>query len=520
MGSSTAKKVKDIILIVDDDVLNLEMLRILFTRAGQEVLTTVNGHQALQLAESHKPDIILLDIIMPEIDGYETCRLFKKNKELQQIPIIFMTVLNEIGDKIRGFEVGGVDFISKPVQNEEVLARIATHLALRKLQEKLEEANEELELRVTERTAELARSNADLRAEIVHRKRAEELLRNALAEVERLKNRLQAENIYLQEEIKLAHNFDSIISRNKTFKSLLGNVEKVATTVATVLIQGETGTGKELIARAIHNISDRRGLPLVKVNCAALSPSLIESELFGHEKGAFTGANSRKVGRFELADRGTIFLDEIGELPVDLQSKILRILQEGEFERLGGNKTIKVDVRIIAATNRNLRQAMESGDFREDLYYRLNVFPITIPPLRERTDDISLLVNHFVKLHSSKIGKKIEKISTNLIDKLLAYSWPGNIRELENLIERAIILSKDSILHVDDLPLDVALTEKPVASSSGTLQSMEHDHIKKILETCNWIIEGKRGAARRLDIAPSTLRDKMKKLRIVRPKEE
>lgn len=354
--------------------------------------------------------------------------------------------------------------------------------------------------------------------DITERKQAEEALREALEEVEKLKLRLQAENIYLQEEIKTDHNFDDIITKNEKLKGILRKVEQVASTSANVLIMGETGTGKELVARAIHNISDRRDRPLVKVNCAALPANLIESELFGHEKGAFTGALSRKIGRFELADKGTIFLDEVGDLPLDLQSKLLRVLQEGEFERLGNPVTMKVDVRVIAATNRNLAQEIRKNTFREDLYYRLNVFPIIVPPLRDRKDDIPLLAKYFAGKFSGRIGKKIENVPAKVMENLQAYNWPGNIRELENVIERAVILMQDNTLRLDDLPSrppDHAEADKPV---SENLAEVEKNHILKILTECNWIIDGNRGAARKLNLPASTLRDRIKKLGIRRPK--
>jgi len=354
--------------------------------------------------------------------------------------------------------------------------------------------------------------------DITERKKGEEALRSALNEVDKLKTRLQRENIYLQEEIKTDHNFDSIITANNELKKVLRRIEQVASTSSTVLILGETGTGKELFARAIHNISDRRDRPLVKVNCAALPANLIESELFGHEKGAFTGALARKIGRFELADKGTIFLDEIGDLPLDLQAKFLRVLQDGEFERVGSPTTIKVDVRVIAATNRSLEEDIQNGTFREDLYYRLNVFPITIIPLRERRNDIPLLVNHFVKKYSARIGKKIEMVSQELMEDLKYYDWPGNVRELENVIERAVILTGSDSLQIDDLPHGLIKNQDREASDSGKLQEIEKTHIIKILKECNWVIDGNRGAARRLGLPPSSLRDRMKKLGLKRPR--
>jgi PAS domain S-box-containing protein len=352
--------------------------------------------------------------------------------------------------------------------------------------------------------------------DITDRKRAEQALRNALNEVEQLKSRLQAENIYLQEEIKLDHNFEEIISRSDALKKVLRKVEQVASTEATVLILGETGTGKELFVRAIHNLSLRKDRPLVKVNCAALPPGLIESELFGHEKGAFTGALSRKIGRFELADGGTIFLDEIGDLPLDLQAKLLRVLQERAFERLGNPRPINVDVRVIAATNRDLKKAITAGNFREDLYYRLNVFPIALPPLRERTGDIPLLVRHFARRYGQKVGKVIDKIPQKVMTALQAYSWPGNVRELENIIERAVILSPGSILQLDER-LDLVRTIEAQPTTSLTLKEVEQNHILKVLEETGWRIEGEQGAAARLGLNPSTLRSRIEKLNIQKP---
>ena len=336
-----------------------------------------------------------------------------------------------------------------------------------------------------------------------------------LKEIELLKNQLQAENKYLQEEIKLTHNFDEIVTRSKLFHKVLQQIEQVASTDASVLILGESGTGKELIARAIHNISIRCKRPLVKINCAALPANLIESELFGHEKGAFTGAVDKKLGRFELADGGTVFLDEIGELPIELQAKLLRVLQEGEFERLGNPRTLKVNVRVIAATNRNLELAMEKKEFREDLYYRLNVFPIQCPPLRERKEDIPLLVKHFCQKHEAKIGKHISNIPSKVMEALMEYNWPGNIRELENIIERALILSKNEALEYGEwLPVVKASTGKVVESSK--LQDVEKEHIIEVLKKTGWKVSGELGAAKILGLNATTLEARMKKLGIKR----
>ena len=336
------------------------------------------------------------------------------------------------------------------------------------------------------------------------------------AEVEQLKDRLRAENVYLREEIKLSRNFEEIIGESKNFLKVLQKAEKVSATSATVLILGETGTGKELLARAIHNISDRKDRPLVKVNCAALPQNLIESELFGHERGAFTGAVSRKLGRFELADRGTIFLDEIGELPLEVQSKLLQVLQDGEFTRVGSTKPIKVNVRVLAATNQDLESAVRKGEFRNDLYFRLNVFPITMPPLRERKKDIPLLVRHFIKKYNPELGKKIKTVPKKAMKAFQVYDWPGNLRELENVIERAIILSPQNKLFVDEI-FDLSAGELPT-QNYRKLEDVERVHILKVLEDCGWIVEGDGGAALVLGLKPATLRFRMKKLGIQRPK--
>jgi len=334
--------------------------------------------------------------------------------------------------------------------------------------------------------------------------------------MEQEKTRLEATNIYLQEEIKGSHNFEELIGSSTSLKKVLKNVERVASTDSTVLVTGETGTGKELIARAIHNLSPRKNKPLVKVNCAAIPAGLIESELFGHEKGAFTGALTKKIGRFEVADKGTIFLDEIGELPLDLQSKLLRVLQESEFERVGGTQTFKINVRVIAATNRNLEHLTKSGQYRPDLYYRLNVFPIHLPALRERDGDIPLLAQYFVRKFVTAFGKKIEKIPERMLAALQRYPWPGNIRELEHVIERAVILSEGPELE----PIDWLSPASGTVSENGkalTLEEVERQHIRAILEQTNWRVSGPSGAAAVLGLKPTTLEARMKKLRITRP---
>jgi len=353
-------------------------------------------------------------------------------------------------------------------------------------------------------------------SDITERKKANEKLKLALSEIEQLKNRLQAENSYLQEQVNLNHSFEDILGQSAPLKTVLYQVEQVAPTETSVLIQGETGTGKELIARALHNLSQRKERTLVKVNCAALPGNLIESELFGHEKGSFTGATSRRIGRFELADKGTIFLDEIGELPLELQAKLLRVLQEGEIERLGDSKTIKIDVRIIAATHRDLKMMVENGDFREDLFYRLSVFPLTIPPLRERKNDITLLVQYFVNKYANKMGKQINSISETIMDKLQRYPWPGNVRELENIIERAVILSPNKNLVIPELLIPANNKQVNTSDTLVPLSELEKTHIIKVLKATDWKISGEDGAASILEMHPNTLRSRMSKLGIRR----
>ena len=348
------------------------------------------------------------------------------------------------------------------------------------------------------------------------RRDAERQLQASLAEVQNLRQRLLAESRYLEKEIAETGRFEEIIGESQVMRAILNQVDQVAPTDATILILGETGTGKELIARTLHRRSVRADRPMVKVNCAALPATLIESELFGHERGAFTGAVKTKIGRFELADEGTIFLDEIGDLPLDLQVKLLRVLQDGEFERLGSNETRTADVRVIAATNRDLIDAIKDGRFRDDLYYRLRVVPIELPPLRDRREDIPLLVWHFVRLHQIGQHKTIRRIPNQLSKALVGYDWPGNVRELANVIERAVILTDGETLVVDEA---FVREQAPSAFEAGSddLQVVERAHIVETLEKCGWKVKGRGNTAERLGLNPSTLRARMKKLGIHRP---
>ncbi len=343
---------------------------------------------------------------------------------------------------------------------------------------------------------------------------------NALAygEIRSLKDKLAEERVYLRDEVRTERNFEEVVGKSTVLRRVLRNVETVAPTDSTVLIYGETGTGKELIARAIHNLSPRRSKAFVKLNCAAIPTGLLESELFGHEKGAFTGAIAQRIGRFELADGGTIFLDEVGEIPLDLQTKLLRVLQEREFERLGSGRTLRTDARLIAATNRDLAALVEEKRFRADLFYRLNVFPVHMPPLHERPEDIPLLVRHFVEHYARRMKRAIETIPSETMEVLTRYRWPGNVRELQNLMERAVILSPGPVLHVPLGDLDVRATGGQPRGPAQTLEEAERAHIVATLTDTNWVVAGARGAAVRLGMNRSTLQFRMKKLGIMRPK--
>lgn len=345
--------------------------------------------------------------------------------------------------------------------------------------------------------------------DISERRRNERALKDALAQVERLKEQLQADNDYLREELQSQSDFSDIVGQSPAIKQVLTQIDYVAPTDSSVLIQGESGTGKELIARAIHQNSRRRNNPLVRLNCGAIAPNLVESELFGHEQGAFTGANRRRVGRFELANGGTLFLDEVGELPLDIQVKLLRVLQEGEFERLGSSKTIKVDVRVIAATNRDVMAMVEQERFRSDLYYRLNVFPIHAPALRQRMEDLPALCRHILQRLNHRLGKVFESMSEQALSSMQRYTWPGNVRELQNVLERAAITANPPILDVEPLAAQSSSLEQFVPL---TMKQAEAEHIKRTLKQTGGVIAGKQGAAELLDLPPSTLRSRMRKL--------
>jgi transcriptional regulator with GAF, ATPase, and Fis domain len=399
---------------------------------------------------------------------------------------------------------------------DRILTSIVDVTGHRQLEEKLQQGHDRMEATVQERTTELTRANAHLLEEIEERKKAEAALRDALAKIKQLTDKLQVENVHLQQELAREERFGEIIGQSPVISYVFFRIDQVAPQDTTVLLLGETGTGKGMVAREIHRRSSRSSRPMITVNCTALPANLIESELFGREKGAFTGAHARQMGRFELADGGTIFLDEIGEMPLELQVKLLRVVQDGEFERLGSPRTLKVDVRIIAASNRNLEEEIRAGRFREDLFYRLSVFPITIPPLRQRKEDIPLLVDYFVGKFNKKTGRKIGSVSQETLNALQNYHWPGNVRELESVIERAVITSQGTALQILDrfeiFRKSVEDTEQEVKA----LADLERDHILQVLHKTNWRVDGKSGAALLLGLNPSTLRARMRKYGIRR----
>ncbi len=414
-----------------------------------------DGLKALDELKSRRFDIVVTDIRMPGMDGIS---LLKEAKALDPAPeVIVITGHGTLETAVEAIRLGAYDYVRKPFRNEEIVRRI-----------------------------------------------------DALGSVKSLTNKVQT----LESKLGDDRARTRIIGESERMTRVLDVVRTIADSDEDVLIEGETGTGKELVARALHNLSPKKGKPLVKVNCAALPSGLIESELFGHERGAFTGAIARKIGRFELADGGTIFLDEIGDLPLDMQAKLLRVLQEGEFERVGGSQTMKVEVRVIAATNRDLQKLMAEGKFRSDLFYRLNVFPVEVPALHERTEDIPLLVQCFVSKYSLRFGKTIKSVTEKAMAALVKYDWPGNIRELENVIERAVILTEGQTLELGDWLSRP--TKAPSTSKVPSLDELQRSHILEVLDLTGGKVSGTDGAAAILGLKPTTLESRMKKLGIAR----
>jgi formate hydrogenlyase transcriptional activator len=514
---------KHSLLEINNAIINKLTQQALFAAAYEAIRRVVSFDRAAFLL--HQPETKTLKLVSMDRDTESEFFRLGKDYDLQESRISAW-VLDRQQAVVRGDleterqSAGDQRLIDEGIQSYCVLPLVAMGESIGTFTVWSETKN-----RYSEEDAELLREVANQVALAIANMKSYE-------EIASLKARLEKENVYLQEEIRTEHNFEEIVGTSTALLDLLRRVDQVAPTDSSVLIYGETGTGKELIARAIHNRSLRRSRPLVKVNCSAISAGLVESELFGHVKGAFTGAIERRIGRFELADGGTIFLDEVGELPLETQVKLLRVLQEREFEPVGSNRTVHVDVRIIAATNRSLQDSINAGTFRSDLYYRLNVFPLEAPPLRERPADISQLAMFFLTRYSRRLGKKMDGISAAAMEKFTSYSWPGNVRELQNVIERAVILSQGSLLEVDtdlisvstagtppDLTRNKAVSLVQPAENFSvlkTLDEVERDHISAVLRQTRGVIEGANGAAKTLGMHPNTLRHRMEKLGIKR----
>ena len=444
-------KTSPLIYVVDDDASVREALSSLIRSVGLRVEAFASAQEFLAHPQADAPSCLVLDVQLPGLSGLDLQQELAKADI--QIPIVFLTGHGDIPTSVRAIKAGALEFLTKPFNDEDLLDAIQLGIAR--------------DQRALKQKGELA-----------------------------------------------AHKFGDIVGTSAPLRNVLNQVEVVAPTDSTVLLLGETGTGKEIIARAVLNVSSRSNRPFVKLNCAAIPSGLLESELFGHEKGAFTGAVSQKIGRFELANGGTLFLDEVGDIPLELQPKLLRVLQEQEFERLGSTRTVRVDVRLIAATNRDLEQMVAEKQFREDLYFRLNVFPIRIPPLRERSEDISLLVQYYVDKYSQRMNKRIDVIPEETMAGLCRYSWPGNIRELQNLIERAVIMTPGNVLQIQ--VSDLQESNRTLSTMAGTLEDVERQRILQALREAGAVIGGPHGAAVRLGLKRTTLLSKMQKLGISR----
>jgi DNA-binding NtrC family response regulator len=474
------------ILLVDDNAANLDVLCTLLEGEDYDLALASNGDLALKIASRTRPELILLDVVMPGMDGYEVCRRLKADPNLRSIPVLFISALDRLEDVVAGFRAGGVDYVTKPFRDEEVLARVETHLRLER------------------QNRELAAKNNALEEEIVRRKK----LRGQLSMIARR----EAERWGLE----------GFVGRSATVRRIFDDVQLLRENPSTsVLIQGESGTGKELIARAIHFGSPRRESPFVPVNCASMPRELAESLLFGHVKGAFTSADADRAGYFEMAHEGTLFLDELGEMPLELQAKLLRVLEDGQIWRVGARQGHQVDVRVVAATNADLQRRIQETAFRQDLYFRIARFTVTAPPLRQRREDIPLLTRHFLQILAAEMGREAPDLSPQTLAKLQDYPFPGNVRELKNVVERALLESRGGEVQLQHLHLigaDLpAATTTPSTDELVTLEENERRHIQRVLEATGWRVRGPDGAARILGIPESTLRGRLGKLGIQRP---
>jgi len=485
------------LLLVDDVPANLDVLCALLEAEGFDVALATDGPLALEVAANTSPDLILLDVMMPEMDGFEVCRRLKRDPKLESIPVVFVTARDQAEDVVGGFRAGGIDYIPKPFRDEEVLARVRTQLRLSFLRHELEQAN----LTLVQRNGELEAKNQALEKQVAARKQ------------------LQGQLSLLSEREAKRWGVDGFIGHSPTFRRILDDIRLMQENPATsVIITGESGTGKELVARAIHHGSNRGQRPFIPVNCASMPAELAESLLFGHEKGAFTGATTERGGFFEMAHEGTLFLDELGEMPLELQSKLLRVLEDGQVWRVGARTGRQVDVRVLAATNKDLEQQVQSGDFRQDLYYRLARFTVAVPPLRDRPEDIPLLAGHFIELFAAEMGREPADFTPAALQLLQDHHYPGNARELRNIVERGLIESRGAPVEPAHLHfLQTAASPSPgLATTSGpaTLEENERRHVLAVLEENRWVV---RSAARILGVPESTLRGRMKSLGIERP---
>ena len=478
------------ILYVDDEQDNLVTFK-MGLRKWFDIYVTSNPSEAIEWAGDPEISVLIADQRMPEMTGLELAEnVFRIRPEL---PVIMLSAYSDRDDILEAIRLGGVyRYVLKPWDFDDLRQTIlnAGHIC------QLRKENQEL---------------------VAHLKKKNDELEMAYADILTMKKNLEEENMLMKEDLNQFTLPGDIVGKSKALMDVMKQIQKAAKTNSSVLLLGETGTGKELFARLVHNLSDRKDELLVSINCSAIPETLIESELFGHEKGAFSGAIQTKHGKFEMANGGTLFLDEVGELPVAMQPKLLRVLQEYEFERVGGNKVIKNDFRLVAATNRKLSEAVSQGSFREDLFYRLNIFPIEIPPLRKRMDDLPLLVEYFVKRLNRRTGKKIDVIPKSTISTLMDYHWPGNIRELSNVVERAHVLSENNKLVVGEWFIPNETSSCMTCDALSTLEEANREHILKALDFSGWRIRGNKGAANILGLNPSTLESRMKKLGIRRP---
>ena len=507
----------DSVLLVDDDPEIRRMDRRILETLGLSVIEADSCAGARQRIQADRPLLVLLDIQLPDGDGRQLCRSVKDDPDLRETFVVLISgVRKSSADAVDGFAAGADGYIRRPIERQEFASMIQAFVRTAISERQIRSMNLDLENRVAEQTRSLRLTNDILQREIEERKQIQASLKAALKENERLRKRLELENRYLKQRQAQIEGSYRFVGQSPSIRHLLEKVRQVASTDTTVLITGETGTGKEILAHILHEMSARAERVMVTVNCAAIPLTLFESELFGREKGAYTGALTRQIGRFEIADGSSLFLDEISELQMEVQAKLLRVLEDGRFERLGSTTSRHANVRIIAATNRNLEAMVEEGTFRKDLYYRLNVFPLHVPPLRERVEDIPLLTWHFVEELSEHMGKRIDRVPEAVMNRLKAYRWPGNVRELRNVIERAMIQASSPTLDID-LP-DASFSEAQHSPSPrfSSIDDVQKAHILEALHRSRWRIRGPRGAAVLLGIKPTTLESRMKRLGISR----